>query len=796
MFKSLLKKFQLAKHYYLTVLISVTFTLTLLMTVFSILNTTLLKPLPYSHSSELFWLEGTLQYQGQETIGTNSQGLLHVKDNASLLKSMGIYFTWSSYKLTDHADKPDVPVIMSSTNLFDLLGVKPVEGRLFNHNEKLGKKQPSAIISQDMWKTHFKKDENIIGKKLHLNKRSFNIIGVVPDDIVLPNLNIASEAVWLPLDMDELINPATFGGFSSDIKGLFRVDNTAELESVKSEIQRLLIEAGTIYTPDIAKQYPISAKVTPILQAIQGDSRKLIYGISIGSLLLALIAITNLASMQTARAVKKSYVMAVSQAFGASKKQLYIELFKQNMSLIVIASSLSLLFTWLNFDIVKSLGDESIPRLSALSIDANLIAFTCIATLLITGLLTWVESLSLNESNFIENLKNSGKGTGKQIRKSTTQLLIGLQTGFSFIILFGSAQVLHITLQEVLKPTHVEADKLATLHLNFADINQREQRINVLNTIVTQLESLNAIEAVSQSSESRVPVNLNIDRVENERGEAIDSARQIFVDEDSLLFYKMQIEGKPFSDEQVNLEYAPVIINKRLAEKLGTSALGQKITLVDGVPREVIGISENTEFPGASHLATSEVFIPYLYQGQRNYTLLIKYSSSRSALSIAELYQKVLNDYPDISVLKYSLVTKDFADLSRSLRIGAWMTAIVVVMSLVLVISGISGMVSYSVQMRRYNLGIRLSLGATNKNLLYSELSDFAVPVAASLLLSFSITFLIIGYSRTIPNLAFHINWLLLSNILIFISLLILFVSYLPINAVLKQNPIKALRNE
>ena len=137
------------------VVLSLTLTLTMVFVIFSIVDTVLLKALPYGDSDNLYVYQGSMLYNGKLESGTNSKNLLDVKETSQGIADIAMYFTWSDYKLLELPARPDVPVFFGSSNLFEVLKVEPVLGRFFDEREQPGNKQPSAILSFGAWQKHF-----------------------------------------------------------------------------------------------------------------------------------------------------------------------------------------------------------------------------------------------------------------------------------------------------------------------------------------------------------------------------------------------------------------------------------------------------------------------------------------------------------------------------------------------------------------------------------------------------------------------------------------------------------------
>ncbi|WP_298771082.1 ABC transporter permease [uncultured Shewanella sp.] len=797
MLKALFRNLFRAKQYYATVILSLTLTLAMVFVVFSIVDTVLLKPLPYGDSDNLYVFEGSMLYNGKLEPGTNSKNLLDVKESSQGIADIAMYFSWSDYKLLELPSRPDVPVFFASSNLFEVLKVEPILGRFFDEREQLGNKQPSAILSFGAWQQHFGGDENIIGKSIQLNDRRFTVIGVTSDHWTLPDDDEVSKGIWLPLDMDEQFNPIEFGGITSNVQGVMRIVDGQEFEAVEKVLIDKMQAAAAINMPEIAKHYGLGAKIQPFIQVLQGDSVRLVWMLIAGASLLTLMALINLGNVQVARGMSRVKSLAVSYAFGAKRKQLFKESVKHNVILLSVPMLFALLFTGLSFELIQSVGSNVLPRLGSLRISFNIVLFAVLMCTGIALLFSWIELSLVNEASLLSSLQSSGKGTGKQLSRGVSHSLIGLQLLFSVLTLVATSQVLMGTLTETLRPTHINMQNLWSLKVNYAFIDDKEERKNLQRAISQHFMAQANVKVVSRSHDTRVPFIMNKSPIINEQEIKIGNVRPNSIDDKQLALFDMRIQGRAFTQDDMLSEFPPVIISQRLADQFSDNPIGQKIKLYSTENfMTIVGIVSNTDYPGRSRYEGAEVFIPRVFKGRRTDVLLIQVSDEHAGFTLSDVYSQLTQIDPRLDIVRLSSIEEDFSEISRDQRFGAILAGGLSFISLLMVIAGIAGMVSYMVNMRRYDLGVRLAMGANNKRLLRSQLWLLAQPLAISLLFAFSLAYFALGYSRTIPDWHFSIYWTEMLLGLVLLSLFVALACFLPIAKVLRTDPIKALRNE
>lgn len=783
-----------AKHYYLTIIFTLSLTLSLVFSVFSIIDTIYLKPLPYSKPSELYKLEGLITYQGATQTAVNPVGLFHVKDNSQLIQEMAIYMSLGKQKIYSIADRPEIPIFFASPDFFKLVKAEPELGRFFNDLEKTGNKQPSAILSYEAWHQFYDGSSDILGQKIHLDQKSYTVIGITPKGWVLPNMTGVAGGIWLPLDMGG-VNPRQYKGFTSNFGSIVRISKEVPLNKLKEEIEPLYYRGAELSLPDYTKMLKPKPEFIRLSDAIRGDSVKVTVMLAIGVMLLLLIAIINLANVHLGRAVRRVQLLAISYACGATPKQLFRELFIHNFTLISLSTILSLVLTAASFHIIKNLGAESIPRLESIGISLNMALFAIVIATIVSMIFTIIEIKLSTPKKLSVNLQVSGKGKEKQISKGWSHLLIAMQLCFSIIILSATSQVLFSTLSEVLRPTNIKTEDLWTIKIGLENISDDNERININRSIFQYFENKPEVKSVSYSSEMRIDV-INRNFIYNDNNEQISSARRIVVDTKYFDIFDMKIRGKKFTEEEGQLEYHPVIINQRLADLIPGNPIGQQIILDDKKTHKIIGISSNNDYPGASFREDEEVFIPGNYEGWRNSVFTIKTESSSKGFSKRVVLEELLKLDPRLDLKVFDSVSNQFSKLSENHRFSAYIAAGISIVSFTIVLAGIFGIVTYLIKSRSFDLGVKVAMGATNKVLLKSELIEILTPIIYASLFSFSFVFFALGYSRTVPGWFFDIQWSLIASTVILLILFSSIVSILPIANMLKSNPIKLLRNE
>jgi len=797
--KSALHAFKRAKQYYLTTVFTLAITLSMVLTVVSLVDLVFLAPLPYKEAENLYLLEGGTETTQAIHKGNSRPNVAnYIQANSDAFSGFANYHRWTNYKLYDQIDRPEVLGILANHNIFEVLGVEPELGRLFNNTEKLGNKQPSVVLGYRTWQNHYQGDENIVGKKIQLNQRRFTVIGVAPNNLVLPSYQNINDAVWLPMDMDEVWDIKRAGNWGmGDFKSVVRLKPNMDMEVVKPMLNKLTLAAVEIHNPNMLKDYLPFAYVTKFRPAIQGDSADIVFMLLVGVLLLMAIALINLASMQLARAVTKIKTVAISFAFGASNKQLLVESLKHNIIVIGIAVLLALVLTVLSFSLVQTLASDSIARLDSLSLSLNTCLFALLLTAVIALLYSYLELKVVNEENLTACLQSSGKGVGKQMSTGASHMLIGLQVTFSFMVLVAACHVVLFTLSEALRDKGLDTQDKWSLIVNYSQVEGKEQRINIHKSLMNEIAQLYSVNNVKAISESQFPKEHNNNQVFDEKGSFLGQVLQPKTTPGYFSDLGLAVIGSDFTKGDSELDNFPVIINQRLADKISTNTadvVGSKITHDNKIFYTVKGVVANVNYPGNETFEYMKVYKPDNYKGQRQYAFFLNATDNDV---LAEEVKQVLSKVDSrLDIVRLTTLDQQFANLSLKHLSAAWIAITLASISLIMVCIGINGIVNYMVQVRRYDLGVRLAMGADNKRLLKDSLSELMKPVLMSLLFAFSMGFMLLGYSKTLPEVSIKPDWIIVAGIVLGFALLSLLVSFIPVRQILAHDPIKALRNE
>ena len=668
----------------------------------------------------------------------------------SFFQQQGL-FTFEQDIIRSMDDTPLVKTAYVGHEYLQLLNAPLAMGRLFNENEAVNNKTPVAVISYQAWASIFSKDPQVLDKSLQFGEVDFKIIGVLAENFIEPQIKRKSDLtqVWLPWDFNLASNNMRFAW-----NGMVREHGMLVKVAPNTDLQKSALELTNYYNArfkeEMADQsffvnHGIEMRITPLRQAIVGDNKDLAMYMFLGALAVVLIATANIVNLVLSRLVFKQRTMAIHASLGAQRSDIFYDLFIEVFTLMFSASMVSLIVAIGGFEVLKTVSAESLPRLSELTINLQSILFAIGSALVLTLLISALVSRQINYRQLNSLLKSSGKGAGIQISQRVRQTLIVAQVALTGLVLMISIQLLGKAVGHITKPLDFKSENMVELILN-TGLKGNQSTVEIQTDVrAIRDELINHPNIISASVAHDFPISsygalpafsgwsIHEDKTNRHRS-AFIAADENFIDMLGLEY----IAGGGYSAEDVVDKNKVVVISDALARKIQADGdlLGKKIFWASSPyqkePFEVVGIFK-------SFTLLSEEPLPYVFiarSGSRFPKLLVEYKGEQppSNAELNQLMAKVSNQYKVAETLTLEkahevLVAKD--------TLTAWLTATLSIFAFALSAVGMYGVLSYNVQIRKYELGIRMAIGARPNTIFIEMLKDNFKPATVGLVLAF-----------------------------------------------------------
>jgi predicted permease len=736
-------------------------------TIFSVVNTVLLRPLPYPHSDRLQVIWGNYRSLDIERLPAKAAEFEDYARQTQVFDGVAAYAN-QSFNVSAGGEPERVSGAYVSTNLFSLLEVTAVAGRSFNATDKDSR---LVVLSYGYWQRRFGGSTQIINQPVTLDNETYTVAGVMPAAFQFPYPSFRSSEpadLWVPLSYstDDVVNRR--GPYFLTVLG--RLAPGVTLEQARSAMdalgQRFERELRGYRGPN-GEDGGWRISVVPLQEEIVGGSRKalLVLLASVGVLLL--IAAANVANLLLLRAARRQRELAIRAALGAGRWRLLRQLVLEGFLLTAFAAMLSLLFASWGIDLLVALAPNVLPRAQELTIDARVFGFTAVTALLISvafGLvpLRQVTRIDLRES-LSRTSHNSSGGPGRW-----SDALVIAEVSLAVLLLVGSGLLAKslISLQRV--DAGLVTENLTSAEVDLSASVYREERdaSKFFNELVQRVESMPGVQAVSFSTRQPLSGTAGNDPFAIE-GRKLDPANLTtagwqVVGPNYLHTLGIQLaRGRDVAAQDLDPAAPPVaVINEKMAARFwpNEDPLGKRITL--GLPRPdnpwvtIIGVAKDVPHGALGSPAAPDWFLSRALATQRRRYLFV-----RSVLPPATLASEIRKEVAAIDPQQPLTTVKTMNDVVAATtaprRFNTLLLGLFAGVALLLATIGIYSVVSYRTVLRTKEIGIRTALGAAKRSILLLVLRKGIVLACAGAAIGFAAA---LGLTRLMSSLLFGVS--------------------------------------
>ncbi|MGS0827281.1 ABC transporter permease [Shewanella sp. 0m-8] len=786
-----------AKGFSFTFIFTIAITLGGLIAAFSLHQTIVLKPLPYPESNQLFHIQQSIIKGDKVNSGAQIEGAQLAIHEHSKLNAVPIF--QDKRRLLNHPQEPSIITLYTTGQYFNFLAPKFALGHGLDRNDTFTEAKAEAVISYKTWQELFSQRNDILGQSVKIEDQFYRIVGVLAAEQTKtpkPFAVFGDTQVIIPFAFSGL-NKTEWGNASRSFSSLLKLNPSQSVDDVETELSQIISrfmensEAKGVYG-DIQ----FKALLTPLAKAVKGDQDKVTWMILAGAGMLLLIAFANISNLYLSHTEANKYSLAVHACLGASPNNLFIKLLVESSVLISIALIFSLLTAAWLFRLIQTFAADSFARLDELALDSITLLFSFVVSLVLAMLLAFISSRKIDYLSLKEHISSSGKGISQQANQRTRQILTGSQVTFASLILLASSMILGQALTTINKPLGFNSDNIISVQMYTPKGVTEDEQISLLSLAKQHFLELDSVTMVSKNTMPPIRKGDFGLRLADENSQNQITVGFNSVDENYFSILEQDILfGRNFSKAEIEDASNVALISEALAkERFGDSnAIGKRIFTMAGDAYEVVGVAADhfNAHTHASYLA-KQVYFPI---GTFRLNLLLKFkdgSNITQQQAIAELKQidprLVMGDFIVISERAKQQVAQH--------RIAAYFTLGMSLLALIIAATGIYGVMNYSGQLRKFELGVRMAIGATPRNLTIMMLTQGLAPVLFGFVLSIAIA--LVGYLVLGKKLAEFSspNWdslMVASAVLLLVALIS---AYKPLHSLLKNNPVEALRNQ
>ncbi len=778
--------------------------------VFTLVNALLIRPLPYQDPARLVLVFEHFKDQHLDAIPVSPPEFLEYKKSVRSFEKLAAFNT-TTYNLTD-GDVPErISGAVVSADLFPLLGVEPIRGRTFRPEENAAGRDDVVLISERLWRRKFDRDPRVLGRKLTADGRPFTVVGIMPAsfEFPLPLFNVTGGNfgervdIWQPLGFkdDELKRR---GSRSYGLIG--RLAEGASAPQAQAEIETVVRGMRARYPNNYPQNESFGASLYPLKEQVVGGMKPLLLILLGAVALVLLIACANLATMLLARATAREREMAIRVAVGASRGRLLRQSLTESIVLAVLGGAAGVLLAIWGVDLVKSIGAQTIPRLSEVSVDTTVLLVT-LAVAVGTGLLFGlVPGLASGKPDLTESLKEGGRGStsGRRHNRLRNALVIA-EVALALVLLTGAGLLLKsfVRLQNVppgFNPKNVLTAEISLPALRYPN---KESQINFFNELERRVANLPGVSHAGLTV--ILPMSgINSDSSFDIEGRPSDDAHPGPDEEWRIVspdyFRTLEIlllQGRFFTNAD-KLEAPPVvIINQALATRYWPNEipLGKRLQLptADGPAwATIVGIVGDLRHRGLDQPLKPEFYVPFAQQPYSALILAVRSTQDPTSLTTA-IRTSVQAVDPTLPVAHVRTLEQVIADSIAPRRLSVVLLAVFAGIALVLASVGIYGVMSFLVVQRTHEIGVRMALGAQRSDVLRLVIAHAGTLVAAGTVLGLVVALLSTSVLRSVLYEVSALDLPIFVFVTLILAAVALLASYIPARRATRADPMIAL---
>jgi putative ABC transport system permease protein len=764
--------------------------------IFSVVNAVLLRPLPFAEPDRLMMIRETKLPQFPEFSCSPGNFLDWQKQNTVFERMVAI--GTGSFNLIDGGEPERLMGMRVSDGFLTTLGVQPALGRDFLAEEDQPGHNFVVILSHGLWQRRFGADPNIVNRAITLNGQSYTVVGVMP-----PSFRYGGGTI-------ELWTPIAFTAQQAQQHGSHYLQTIARLkpgvtvEQARAEMSGIADRLGQQY-PDADAGWNVI--VMPMLQyAVR--SIKLALLVLLGAVgFVLLIACANVANLLLARAASRQKEVAIRTALGASRWRIIRQLLTESLLLSLLGGAVGLLFAVWGKDLLLALAPQDLPRVSEASLDRWVLAFTAGITLL-TGLsFGLVPALQSSRPNLNETLKDAGRGSTEGGRRHLIRsTLVVLEVATALVLLVGAGLLIKsfLRLQHVDPGFNPDNALMVKIALPQKKYTTPAQGGAFYKQLLEKVAVLPGVETVGAACV--LPLDDDFVLGFDIQGRPPYAPG----DEPSTNYYSVSpdyfkamgiplLRGRLFNDRDNKDTPRVAIISETMAKKYfpDEDPIGKRINVTMGPTtyREIVGIVGDVKHYGLDRDTPPETYEPYMQQPLSFMSLVVRTSAEPTGLSAA-IRSEVLSIDKEQPVSSIKPLTDLVSASMAQQRFAMLLLGVFAAVAMLLAVIGIYGVMSYSVTQRVHEIGIRMALGASSRDVLRLIVGHGLRLTLLGIVVGLVAAFLL---TRLMSTLLFAVSATDLTTFIVFsasLSAVAMVACLVPARRALKVDPMVALRYE
>lgn len=717
--------------------------------IFSLINGVLLQAVPYPDSDRLVTIEEIVPklFRQYGAFPVNGRHFLEWRKQSKSFDQLAALDS-RRLTLTGSGEPEQIGAAYVSANCFSMLGVQPSLGRNFLEEEDRPGHTRVAILSDALWRKRYSAHRGIIGQKILIDGVPHVVVGVLPPTFhFFANHDLSSLATLEP--KTDVFRPIGINAEDIGLMGEFNFSAIGKLKAgvtrEQAEAELNIIGSNLVAQLGAADRSELRASLTPLKEKITGPSRRglLVLLAAVGAVLL--IVCVNLANLMLARVLARRREAAIRAALGASRGDLILHVLTESLVLAIAGGLLGLLAAEWGVRLLVQTAPVDLPRLNEVHVDASVLGFGLLLTLLTAVVAGILPALRLSSAEPADALRSGGRsGTEGAQGIRLRSLLVTAEVGLSAMLLIGAGLLLHsfVRLMKLDKGFDTTRVLAADITLPAARYQEETQRVKTFDRLLPKIRSLPGVKAAGFVSVLPLEGEGWADGItlEGEQDAPLMEhpiGNYRFVSPDYFAAMGIPLlRGRVIEDRDRNSQ--PAVISETVAKQLfrGVDPIGKRFRRGDPKekPFEVIGVVGNIPIASLNRAPGLLVYVPYWYRSRMRFTLVAR-TTMDPILAAPALRAAVREIDSDVPLGEMRTMDQVVSHSIAPRRFQLTLVLLFAASALALASLGIYGVVSYMVAQRRAEIGIRMALGAAKSDVHRLILGQGLRPVLAGLAL-------------------------------------------------------------
>jgi len=780
-------------------------------TIFSVVNGVLLKPLPYAGSQQLVDIREVVEEwrNTYPSLPANPKHFYTWRQRATAFSGWALLQLRRADLSTGNEPAIIVPTAHASIELFSLLGVQPMLGRGFTADEMVDGHDHVVVLTSRIWRDRFAADPQIVGKTIRLDGYPYTVVGVLPGQFELPSNGLgmmrqdeqSAVELFVPLVIPPDWMKEDFGEFN--YQALARLKPGVSLRQATAQLDAIQTDLANHFPPDV--QVHMRAEVLPLKETVVGGVTHGLWLLFAAVGCVLLIVCINLANLQLVRGILRARETAVRAALGAGRSDLLAHAVAESVLLAAAGGALGVALCSLSLRLLPHFVPGSLPRSGNIQLDLGVLAFALIATtltVLLAGVLPGLRSISIDPQSVLQGSSNRTAGSHRGARLRSA--LVAAEVLFSTALLLVAALLARsfVRLMNVDRGFQTEHILTLRVHLPRGEYEKDDARNRFDEQALQRLSQLPGVESAGFSSAplmngetwvdllTALPAPRNVS-VQDRMEANIRWASPAFL---STMGIRL-VAGRMFGEQDRGRLVA--VLSESAARKLwpGQDAVGRQFRTGQEKDCTVVGVIADARSEDLSAPPVAIVYYPYWQAPQLSNFFALRTaedpkavaSEVRSAITEIEPGAAITDVETMDEVVGSSVAQRQF---EFNFLVGFAMAA------LLLAALGLYGVLSYSVAERTREIGVRIALGAPRESLYLLVFRQALLPVVAGVAGGLVLAWL---SGHLIASLLFQVKPYDLPSALVVVLVLLATVvaaCYWPARRAAHVDPMDALRAE